>query len=41
MEAEIHERLAEDGLSSNEKRAADLRYLGQGYELKVGLGNKI
>ena len=41
MEAEIHERLAEDGLSSNEvhfERAADLRYLGQGYELRVGLG---
>ncbi len=42
MEAEIHERLAEDGLSSNEvhfERAADLRYLGQGYELRVGLGD--
>lgn len=38
MEAELTARLAEDGLSADDvtfTRAGDLRYLGQGYELRV------
>lgn len=38
MEAKLTARLAEDGLSADDvrfERAGDLRYLGQGYELRV------